>query len=71
MRLSDIMSHMDLAVYPQVALVIFLAVFASVLVRLYRAGGADLQSHAGMALDEPASEAERPHGEPREGRTTP
>lgn len=30
MRLTDIMSHADLSLYPEVALVIFLAVFAAV-----------------------------------------
>jgi cbb3-type cytochrome oxidase subunit 3 len=35
MRLSELMSNMDLAVYPQIALVIFLAVFAGVMVRVF------------------------------------
>jgi len=52
MRLSDIMSHMDLTVYPEIALVIFLGVFGAVVLRLCRAGGSRLQDHAGMALDE-------------------
>ncbi len=34
MRLSDIVSYMDLSVYPQVALVLFLAVFGAVLWRI-------------------------------------
>ena len=34
MRLSELMSNMDLAVYPQIALVIFLAIFAGVTIRL-------------------------------------
>jgi hypothetical protein len=34
--LSDIMSHIDLAVYPQVALVIFLGVFGGVSWRIFR-----------------------------------
>lgn len=36
MKLSDVMSHMDLATYPEVALVIFLVVFAALGYRLYR-----------------------------------
>jgi len=35
MRLSDLMSNMDLAFYPQVALVIFLAVFVGVIARVF------------------------------------
>ncbi|MEO1230648.1 MAG: cbb3-type cytochrome c oxidase subunit 3 [Myxococcota bacterium] len=35
MSLSKLMSSMDLSLYPQIALVIFLAVFAGVLVRLF------------------------------------
>lgn len=37
MRLSDIMGHMDLTVWPEVALVIFLGVFAAVSIRVWRA----------------------------------
>ncbi len=35
MSKSDIMSNMDLAFWPQVALVIFLVVFAAVVVRVF------------------------------------
>ena len=35
MRLSELMSNMDLAFFPQVALVIFLAVFVGVVYRLF------------------------------------
>lgn len=35
MRLSEIMGRLDLAFWPQAALVIFLGVFASVVWRLY------------------------------------
>jgi cbb3-type cytochrome oxidase subunit 3 len=35
MRLSELMSNMDLSFYPQVALVIFLAVFTGVVIRLF------------------------------------
>lgn len=36
MRMSDIVSSMDLAVFPQIALFIFLGVFAAVSVRAMR-----------------------------------
>lgn len=36
MRISDIVSSMDLATYPQVALIIFLSVFAVVSWRTFR-----------------------------------
>ena len=53
MRLTDVMSGMDLSVYPQIGLVIFLAVFAVVTLRLLgRDKGRALQRHASMPLDE-------------------
>lgn len=36
MRMSDIMSSMGLAIYPTIALVLFLAAFAAILVRALR-----------------------------------
>lgn len=58
MRLSDIMSHADLATFPEVALVLFLGIFAIVVVRLYlRRGSTSLQQYADMPLrDEAPSE---------------
>jgi hypothetical protein len=57
--MTDIMSAMDLAVYPQVGLVIFLGVFAVVLMRTLGARNRDeLQRLASMALapdDRPGS----------------
>jgi len=53
MRLTDIMSHMDLSVYPQIALVIFLLVFASVVWRLFRRhAAAGFAAHASLPLDD-------------------
>ena len=52
MRLSDVMSHTDLATYPKIALVIFLAVFASVLVRLFRTPREEFERNGRMALGE-------------------
>ena len=36
MRLTDIVSNMNLATYPQIALIIFLAVFAAITWRVIR-----------------------------------
>ncbi|MDX2130531.1 MAG: CcoQ/FixQ family Cbb3-type cytochrome c oxidase assembly chaperone [Planctomycetota bacterium] len=36
MRLSDIMGSLDLSIWPQLALGIFLVVFAAVITRVYR-----------------------------------
>jgi len=52
MRLSDIMSGMDLAVYPEIGLVIFLGVFAAIAARLYgRKRREELEQFASMALE--------------------
>ncbi len=51
MSLTDLMSSMDLAVYPQVAMVIFMGVFAGVAWRTYARGGAGAaEAHRRMAL---------------------
>ncbi len=53
MRLTDIMSHMELSVYPQVALVLFLAVFAGVTWRTFtRTSRASMQERARAAIDD-------------------
>ena len=52
MKLSDIMSHADLALYPKIALVIFLAVFAAVVVKLVRTPRDELARCGRMALEE-------------------
>ncbi len=52
MRLSDIMSGMDLTVYPEIGLVIFLGVFAAIAARLYgRRRSDELERFASMALE--------------------
>lgn len=43
MRLSELMSNMDLAFWPQVALVIFVTVFVGVLLRTFSGSQAELQ----------------------------
>lgn len=51
MRLSDIMGHMDLAFWPQAALVIFLGVFAAVAWREWRSPRRD-DTAARLPLEE-------------------
>ena len=53
MKLSDIMGHADLAFYAQVALVLFLAVFVAVAVRVLRPSRKTALEAAGaMALED-------------------
>lgn len=54
MRLSDVIGSLDIATYPQIALVIFLCVFAVVCFRLFKNGTKE-QMHAVsmIPLDEP------------------
>jgi len=53
MRLSELMSNMDLAFYPQVALVIFLLVFAGVIVTVCsKAKTKDFEEAARLPLDD-------------------
>jgi hypothetical protein len=52
MKLSDIMSHMNLATYPTVALVLFLGVFVLIAVRVMRAAGAEMDRCGRLPLDE-------------------
>ena len=50
MRLTDIMSHMDLSVYPQIGLIIFLIVFAAVVIRVVFSKRSDTDRLASMPL---------------------
>ena len=53
MRLSDIMSNMNLSFYPQVALVIFLAVFVAVVVRVFSKSAAkDYEEASKLPLED-------------------
>ena len=56
MRPSDVVSAMDLTVYPIAGLVIFLGVYALVTIRTLRSHPSDMKHHAAMALD-----ADEPH----------
>lgn len=63
MRLSEIMSRLDLAFYPQVGLVLFLGIFTAVVVYVLR-GGKDgtFEAARRLPLDEPPRASDR--GEP-------
>lgn len=53
MRLSDIMSAADLAVFPKIALALFLAAFAGILWRTYVSGRRDeFQRWAHLPVDQ-------------------
>ena len=53
MRLSDIISAVGLAAFPQIGMVIFVVVFAAITVRVFgRRRPEVLEQYAGMALDE-------------------
>ena len=55
MRLSDIMSRLDLSIYPQVALVLFLIVFVSVMTRTFsRTRAQELDHAAHLPLEDDA-----------------
>ncbi len=60
MRLTDIMSHMDLAVWPTIGLIIFLVVFAAVVLRVMTSKRTDNERMAAMPLadDTTTTEAE-------------
>ncbi|MCU0625634.1 MAG: cbb3-type cytochrome c oxidase subunit 3 [Gemmatimonadaceae bacterium] len=59
MKLSDVVANAGLAIYAQIALVLFLAVFVAVAWRVFRPSRkADLESAGGMALhDAPQSDS--------------
>lgn len=57
MRLSDIMGGLDLTVFPQAAMVMFVGIFAVVLVRvLGRSRRTEMERAAGLPLDDGAIE---------------
>jgi hypothetical protein len=62
MKLSDVVAHAGLSLYAELALVLFLIVFAAVLIRLYLPGqSAELEAQRMLPL-EPETPAK-----PREG----
>lgn len=52
MRLTDIMSNLDLSVFPQVALVLFLGVFVAVSVAALRRKGSQTRRLASLPLED-------------------
>ena len=53
MRLSELMSNMDLAVWPQIALVLFLGIFAGVVIRTFSKSAQDqLKAASRLPLDD-------------------
>jgi cbb3-type cytochrome oxidase subunit 3 len=60
MRLTDIMSSMNLSAYAEVALVIFLFVFAAIVVRLFLfSSKEELDRAARLPMDEAPPKGER------------
>jgi cbb3-type cytochrome oxidase subunit 3 len=52
MRLSDVMSHAGLALYAEIAMVIFLIVFVAIVIRLFRSKRSEMERHARMPLED-------------------
>lgn len=52
MKLSDVISHTDLTLWPKMALVMFLAVFVSVCVRVFRRSKAEMKGYAMRAIED-------------------
>lgn len=52
MSLSELVSSAGLAFFPQVAMIIFLGVFAAVVVRLYASRDRNLEACGRLPLDE-------------------
>ncbi len=62
MRLSDIMGRLDLSIYPQIALVIFLVVFVCVMFRAFsRSRAAELNRAASLPLEDDAPTSAHQH----------
>ncbi len=55
MRLTDIMSGLNLSIYPQIALVIFVAIFTGVLIRVFsRSRTSEFERAANLPLNDDA-----------------
>ncbi|HET9951476.1 MAG TPA: hypothetical protein VFS09_06735 [Candidatus Eisenbacteria bacterium] len=52
MRLSDVMGHAGLSIYAEIALVIFLGVFAAIVIRLVTSKRSEMERRARMPFDE-------------------
>ncbi len=61
MSLTDLMSNLGLATYPIIALVIFVAVFVTLMIRLGRTPSRDLSTWSRMPIDEEPSRHTKQH----------
>lgn len=55
MRLSDVVSHSGLSIYAVIALVIFLAAFVGIVVRVFTAKRRDMDHQARLPLEDAPS----------------
>ncbi len=63
MGLADVMSHAGLALYAEIAMVLFILVFIAVVIRLFASKRSDLERHARMPLEDDAPAAKEPRHE--------
>lgn len=56
MRVSDVVQHADLSLWPQLALVLFVGAFLIVSIRALRTGKTEASAMAGIPLDDDSSE---------------
>ncbi len=56
MRLSDVVSHLDISIFPEISLALFLGVFIAVGVRAWRMGRAESARCASLFEDPPRSD---------------
>ena len=54
MRLGEIMSHMNLAVFPQIGLILFLTIFVGAMWRVLRSSRSEMRACAAIPLDDDA-----------------
>jgi len=52
MRLSDIMGNSGLAIFAEIALVLFIVVFVAIVIRLFAARRSDMDRHARLPLED-------------------
>ncbi len=63
MKLSDIMGNSGLALYAEIALVLFLVVFAAIVIRVFTARRSEMDRHARLPLEDGEHPVkENPHG---------
>jgi cbb3-type cytochrome oxidase subunit 3 len=60
MRLSDIMSRMDLTIWPVAALVIFLGIFVLIAMRTIKRSSEDIRAEASLPLLDDAEPGHNP-----------